>query len=92
MTSYVLNDVFVKNMCPAEPALADSENGCADRDEMLDMDDYKYVPVHARRTFDNEFLQSTSGWQTCTKDKNLQAVDKLDDVTALLQRMDFRTR
>ena len=40
MTSYVTSYVF-------HAAVPESERGCADRHEMLDMDDYEYVPPHA---------------------------------------------
>ena len=74
VTSYVLN-----------AAVPESEHGDADRHEMLDMDDYEYVPPHVKRAFDTEFLDAISGWQTCTKDKILTAVDKFDGETAVLQ-------
>ena len=49
VTSYVLN-----------AAVPESEHGEADRHEMLDMDDFNYVPPHAKRAFDKEFLHSIS--------------------------------
>ena len=61
-------------------AVPESEHGDADRHEMLDMDDYEYVPRHAKRLSDKEFLHSISSWQTCTKDKILEAVDKLGEM------------
>ena len=36
----------------------ESEHGDADRHEMLDMNDYKYVPPHAKRSFDNLYMIS----------------------------------
>ena len=73
MISYVTSYVF-------NAAVPESEHGDADRHEMLDMEDYKYVPAHAKRSFDKEFLHSISSWQTCTKDKILEAVDKLGEI------------
>ena len=60
-------------------AVPESGHCDADRHEMLDMDDYQYVPPHAKRSFDKEYLHSISSWQleTCTKDKILEAVDKM---------------
>ena len=65
--------------------MPESEHGDADRHEMLDMDNYEYVPAHAKRSFDKEFLHSISSWRTCTKDKILEAVDKLGEMCVLEQ-------
>ena len=50
MTSYVTSIVL-------NAAVPESEHGDADRHEMMDMDDYQYVPPHAKHSFDKEFLQ-----------------------------------
>ena len=66
-------------------AFHESEHGEADIHKMLDMDDFEYVSPHAKRSFDKEFLQTISAWQSCTKDHILTALDTLDEQTALFK-------
>ena len=54
---------FLINFTNIYAVSADMEQHCPDRDENLDMEDYTYVPVQARREFDKEFLQSISRLQ-----------------------------
>ena len=49
-----------------------------DRDELLDQDDYLYVPDHSIPGISADFLNSISVWLEMTSDSIVDAVDTLD--------------